>query len=438
MVEDDKLIQEYRRRNADYEVAPAAGSWEKLEGALFPPAQRRLYPYLLLAAAVALLLLLSVSVYYMSEGQQEELPVLVEKLPVTGVPETGETPVAVNGLVSLPAVRQVTRLPDMDMRVEESDRLWTDLLVSRPVCMANGQSKALVHDLKPIRRYPVSSYREVFLGGQPELKVANSIRKRTDAGWSLGFFGGNMMNSSTSGSEGLGMFNFVKAETNVSAGVALGVSNVDNTNGSLEDFRNDLLSNASHFATKGDYQAFEEVALQNYMVPTQTRIRHKFPVSAGLSVRKGLSERFYVESGLTYTSLSSDLIAGEGAYYKQEQQLHYLGIPLKLGFTIWKHQRFSLYASAGGMMEFCVKSLLSTDYYVDNVRTHRSDTDLDLHKIQYSASASVGAQFELIKALSFYAEPGISYYFDDKSKFETIRKEHPLNMMLLLGLRVSF
>lgn len=101
-------------------------------------------------------------------------------------------------------------------------------------------------------------------------------------------------------------------------------------------------------------------------------------------------------------------------------------------------ERLSLYASAGGMMEFCIKSLLSTDYYVDNVRAHRSYTDLNLHKLQYSASASVGAQFEFMKALSLYAEPGISYYFDDKSELETIRKEHPLNIMLLLGLRVSF
>lgn len=437
MVEDDRLIQEYRKRNADYEVTPAAGSWEKLEGELLPSTPRYLFPFWLYAAAVVFMLLLSVSAYYLLDGKPQKQLDLVESLPLAGTLEKRAIP-AKEPVTGPLVVEKAVQLLDTDRRTGESNRPLMDLPLSRYSCIINIPKRVVVPDLKPIRRYPNRSFFNTFVTDRTENVAGKIIRKRMDNGWSLGFFGGNMMNKSVSGSEGLGMFNFAKVEIEANPEVLPGSSNIDNTGGSLDDFRNDLLSNVPHFSTKSDYQAFEEVALRNFMVPTQTRIRHKFPVSAGLTVRKSLSERFYLESGLTYTSLSSELIAGEGSYYKQEQHLYYLGIPLKAGYTLWKKERFSLYASAGGMMEFCVKSLLSTDYYVDNIKTHQGSTDLGLHKIQYSITASLGAQYEMIKALSLYAEPGISYYFEDGSELVTIRKEHSLNMLLHFGLRLSF
>ena len=50
---------------------------------------------------------------------------------------------------------------------------------------------------------------------------------------------------------------------------------------------------------------------------------------------------------------------------------------------------------------------------------------------------AAGVQVNITPQIGLYAEPGIAYYFDDGSDVETIRKEHPLNFNLQVGLRFS-
>ena len=54
-------------------------------------------------------------------------------------------------------------------------------------------------------------------------------------------------------------------------------------------------------------------------------IKHHQPVSFGLSVRKGLAKGFSVETGVTYTLLSSDVqtVVSDA---RIDQKLHYIGI----------------------------------------------------------------------------------------------------------------
>ena len=47
-------------------------------------------------------------------------------------------------------------------------------------------------------------------------------------------------------------------------------------------------------------------------------------------------------------------------------------------------------------------------------------------------------QYDIAKPISIYAEPGIAYYFDDKSVVETIRKEQPLCASVQFGVRFAF
>ena len=439
MAEVDHLITEYRKRNIEYAVPPRAESWEKLESALEPARQVRMSPYRWLAVAGVFLLLLSFSIYYFPVSKHEATIVRVEQLPVEEhrIPqsepsgyrqEARPSPTCMNMMLSAGAKERYT-----------AGYQWIPEAVTPSVYQpAYGIGTSVVsYDLKPIRRTRSVIYTD-FLSYAPVATSQSTAGKHPEKGWTLGLFGGNMMNKSSIDSNGLGMFNFARP----SAGMdnSFGMSNINNTpgSGSLEDFRNELLSNASSFRTKSDYEAFEEIALHNYNVSTETKVLHKFPVSAGVSIRKALSDKVSLESGLVYTLLSSELSAGENSRYRQDQELHYLGIPLKMGYTFWKQNRFSLYASAGGMVEICVKGRLSTDYYVENVRTHQSKTDVDVNKVQLSVLASLGAQFDIVKSLSLFAEPGVQYFFDDKSSVATIRKEHPLNASILLGMRISF
>ena len=44
---------------------------------------------------------------------------------------------------------------------------------------------------------------------------------------------------------------------------------------------------------------------------------------------------------------------------------------------------------------------------------------------------------KITEKFGIYAEPGVVYYFDDGSNVNTIRKEHPFNFNIQLGVRFT-
>ena len=153
-------------------------------------------------------------------------------------------------------------------------------------------------------------------------------------------------------------------------------------------------------------------------------MEHHQPISFGLSVRKSLAKGFSVETGLTYTLLSSDAKFADSDQ-KTEQKLHYLGIPLKANWNFLDKKLFTLYVSGGGMIEKCVYGKLGTE----------KET---VKPLQFSVSGAVGAQFNATKRVGIYVEPGVAYFFDDGSDVQTIRKENPFNFNIQAGIRLTY
>ena len=162
--------------------------------------------------------------------------------------------------------------------------------------------------------------------------------------------------------------------------------------------------------------------------------KHHAPVTLGVTVRWNMNEDWALESGLTYTILASDINAG---HYKGEQKLHYIGVPLKVNRRIWNNRWLDVYGSAGGMLEKCVygKQVLGRNYSGGGYEKHQQKLKVD--ELQTSLNASLGVQWKLNRTIGVYAEPGVSYYFDDGSDVETIRKEHPFNFNLQVGVRFT-
>ena len=171
----------------------------------------------------------------------------------------------------------------------------------------------------------------------------------------------------------------------------------------------------------------------------KTDIRHRLPIRAGVSFTYNLTERFGIETGLSYTNLISDVKEGsESHYYTGEQKLHYIGIPLNLKYRVFSWKRLDLYASAGMLAEKCVSAKLDKDFIIDHQKKGRESENLSEKPMQWSVNASVGVQCNLIHSIGIFAEPGISYYFNDGTNIQTIYKEKPLNFNLNLGIRFTF
>lgn len=173
-----------------------------------------------------------------------------------------------------------------------------------------------------------------------------------------------------------------------------------------------------------------------------TEYSHKMPVKLGASIRYDFNKFLGIESGLTYSFLSSDLKTGkEGAvssWSKGVQSMHYLGIPLNLSFNIFSSRYFNAYVTAGGLMEKCVRGSLKTDEYLDGKYHGSSSITLKQKGLQWSVNGAAGIQVNILPQLGLYMEPGVSHHFSNNSKVRTIYSDKPTDFSLSFGLRYTF
>lgn len=174
----------------------------------------------------------------------------------------------------------------------------------------------------------------------------------------------------------------------------------------------------------------------NRDVETKTEYEHHLPIRIGLSVAYALTDRLSISSGLTYTRLSSDIKdASRESKYIGEQRLHYVGIPVNVSYKVASFRWLGLYGTAGVLAEKCVSGTTDEGYAENNTMKYTNTHDISSKPLQMSVNAGVGIQFDFIDNVGIYAEPGLSYYFDDGSALQTIYKEKPLNFNLNVGVR---
>ena len=173
------------------------------------------------------------------------------------------------------------------------------------------------------------------------------------------------------------------------------------------------------------------IGIYNQGQEVKTEYKHHLPVRIGLNIAYALSDRLSLESGVSYTRLSSDMKDGTSTnFISGRQNLDYVGIPLSLKYKALSYGAFDLYASTGILAEQCVNGKTSKDFVIEgNVKKTEQQT-IHSHPLQLSANAAVGLQFKIADNIGIYAEPGLSYFFDDNSSLNTIYKEKPLNFNL--------
>ncbi|HRM57916.1 MAG TPA: outer membrane beta-barrel protein [Prevotella sp.] len=157
------------------------------------------------------------------------------------------------------------------------------------------------------------------------------------------------------------------------------------------------------------------------------KVKHHFPISVGVQVGWGVTECLRINTGVVYTNVSSDFInSSYNTTQVTTQTLHYVGVPVNISYDFWQTKRFKTYVTAGGEADFNVKNHTESD---GEVMASKHD------RTQWSANASLGAQFDIIPQLGIYVEPGAKYYFDNGSQIENTFKDKRLNFNLQFGLR---
>ena len=174
----------------------------------------------------------------------------------------------------------------------------------------------------------------------------------------------------------------------------------------------------------------------------QEEYSHKIPVKVGLTARYNITGRLGVETGLTYSVLSSSVKTGNSETGKNwstgSQTLHYLGIPLNISFNILNSRYLNIYVTGGGMMEKSISGSIKTDEYVDGKFDRTLTTNISPKGLQWSVNAAAGVQANILPQLGFFVEPGVSHHFKNGSRVRSIYTDKPTDFSLGFGLRYSF
>ncbi len=313
---------------------------------------------------------------------------------------TGEVPMPVSG-------SPVARAEESPMISPEDEKPRPEESTVAPQPENAGQTESVSE--KDLMRSRRKADREQM---QRNSELLAEARHKGNRSWSVSLNAGNTPFSSSNSYNGMGSLS------------------AQNTARTYSDIM--LLS------MSGEQTAYSQVLFNSRDQISTTSIHHRMPVTTGISFKWHLTSRWALETGLSYTFLSSSLHSGTDVYLEEEQKLHYIGIPLKVHRSLFDSRWVSFYVSAGGMVERCVSGSLDVKYVNDGSTNETEHQSLDINKLQWSVSGAAGIQVNFTRLIGVYAEPGIIYYFDDNSEVETIRKDYPFNFNLQVGLRFSF
>lgn len=206
-----------------------------------------------------------------------------------------------------------------------------------------------------------------------------------------------------------------RERTSVGLFAAGGLSNGRGESGAL---RGMMMSDAA----MADGNAYD-IGLQEEPGCDECAYRHHQPLGLGLSMRREFRHGLSLESGLVYTLLRSD-VRKPFASDDIAQQLHFVGIPLRVNWQFLHRRGFHLYIGAGGQIEKCVYAKFGSKVVTE-------------HGVQWSAFGVAGAEYRFGRTVGLYFEPELSYYFT-RTELRTARTDDPLTLTLRLGLRFSF
>lgn len=186
------------------------------------------------------------------------------------------------------------------------------------------------------------------------------------------------------------------------------------------------------------HRPLSEIYSANLDRNVNTKIDHKRPVRFGLSVYYQMGDKWGINTGVTYSRLSSKLQSGSDEYKViSDQTLHYIGIPIQVNYNVWQIGRFSTYVNGGVHLEKAIAGTVDTTFKMGDVVEKGPKEHIHTKSLQASVNASLGMEYKLAKEVGVFFEPGVRYYFDDRSSLSNVYKERPFNFNAQIGIRYS-
>lgn len=168
------------------------------------------------------------------------------------------------------------------------------------------------------------------------------------------------------------------------------------------------------------------------------KLKHSLPVNVGFSVRKELTDRVSLQTGISYSYLHATAELDASFRWKYDQKLHYLGIPLSVNYSVLERNGFDLYLTGGVMMEKAIFSKFTTSVFSGNTLNSVNSDKLNTKGLLWSANAGVGAGYYFLDNVGIYFEVGGNYYLPNHNHPESYKTVNPWSANMKAGLSFRF
>lgn len=406
----DDLLNSIKDRLDSYEESAPEGLWSDIEASVFPkekPRKAAFVPWMWLSAAAAAVAAVLIVTNTLSNDPKEDRIVAQTDITPSSSVNPGDDPASSEELASL--------LADADVRPVEPaapGRLRSLPVKSVPENQVSLEPEPeIAAEAEP--DVVLESESEMVVEAEPTVPVEQEQDRRVATNHDGEDWSGYM--SATDDGEA-GFLSRISMKASL-AGAATQSQDVSNYDPAMFYYGSGDTRSSGY--TDEPTRAFAPMDPLISASSVETDTRHHRPVRMSLTFHMPLGGIFGVETGASYTLLRSTVTTTSGSTVNRNiQTLKYLGIPVNLTAGLYGNDWCRLYLSGGGMAEKCVSG--------------------EIKPLLWSLNAAAGAQINLGRSLGIYAEPGLSYHFDDGSPVRTIYKDRPLDFMMTVGARMSF
>ena len=406
----DDLLNSIKDRLDSYEESAPEGLWSDIEASVFPkekPRKAAFVPWMWLSAAAAAVAAVLIVTNTLSNDPKEDRIVAQTDITPSSSVNPGDDPASSEELASLLADADV-----MPVEPAAPGRVGSMPVKSVPENQASLEPEPeMAAEAEPdVVLEPES---EMVLEAEPTVPVEQEQDRRVATNHDGEDWSGYM--SATDDGE-TGFLSRISMKASL-AGAATQSQDVSNYDPAMFYYGSGDTRSSGY--SDEPTRAFAPMDPLISASSVETDTRHHRPVRMSLTFHMPLGGIFGVETGASYTLLRSTVTTTSGSTVNRNiQTLKYLGIPVNLTADLYGNDWCRLYLSGGGMAEKCVSG--------------------EIKPLLWSLNAAAGAQINLGRSLGIYAEPGLSYHFDDGSPVRTIYKDRPLDFMMTLGARMSF
>lgn len=157
-------------------------------------------------------------------------------------------------------------------------------------------------------------------------------------------------------------------------------------------------------------------------VLTSAHAQYPF-IKGGVSLGIPVSKRWKLTTGVEYSLYKTSFTFSHAGV--KHQSAHYLGIPVRMDWSIASNQWLDVYLGAGMEGDFCVAATLSGE------KIHRDG-------FSFSLLGAAGVQFNFCKRVGLYLEPEISWTLPSGNQvLTTYRSQHPFCFTVAAGVRIN-